>query len=186
MAIIKCKECGKEISEKAGQCPHCGFNYKKTKNKTFKIIVPILVSIVVFILGIILYTIINEVLQKKYELSDENAYEIYEILEKHQTDFKDPSSIIVENASACNNIWTVEIKATNSYGNYTSTKYLIVNDLFLDMNNFDKYFDTNEERLKALNFLLEQKQCIKDGNSIYISEEDINAINERLKRNFSN
>ena len=24
MALIKCPECGKEISDKAGACPHCG------------------------------------------------------------------------------------------------------------------------------------------------------------------
>jgi len=24
MAIIKCKECGKEVSNKAASCPHCG------------------------------------------------------------------------------------------------------------------------------------------------------------------
>lgn len=25
MSLINCKECGKEISESAGSCPHCGF-----------------------------------------------------------------------------------------------------------------------------------------------------------------
>ena len=25
MALIKCKECNKEISDKAKKCPHCGF-----------------------------------------------------------------------------------------------------------------------------------------------------------------
>lgn len=25
MSIIKCKECGKEISDKAASCPHCGY-----------------------------------------------------------------------------------------------------------------------------------------------------------------
>lgn len=29
MAIIKCKECGKNISSGASVCPHCGFNNKK-------------------------------------------------------------------------------------------------------------------------------------------------------------
>lgn len=24
MALIKCKECGKEISDKSDKCPHCG------------------------------------------------------------------------------------------------------------------------------------------------------------------
>lgn len=29
MALIKCKECAKEISDSAKQCPHCGFKKKK-------------------------------------------------------------------------------------------------------------------------------------------------------------
>ena len=29
MALIKCKECGKEVSDKALQCPNCGAPVKK-------------------------------------------------------------------------------------------------------------------------------------------------------------
>ena len=29
MALIKCKECGKEISSKATSCPHCGYKNPK-------------------------------------------------------------------------------------------------------------------------------------------------------------
>ncbi|MDR2077025.1 MAG: zinc-ribbon domain-containing protein [Desulfovibrio sp.] len=28
MAIIACPECGKEVSDKAADCPHCGFEMK--------------------------------------------------------------------------------------------------------------------------------------------------------------
>lgn len=31
MAIIKCRECGKEISTQADKCPHCGAKRKKIK-----------------------------------------------------------------------------------------------------------------------------------------------------------
>lgn len=31
MGLINCKECGKEISDKADSCPNCGFNLKKSK-----------------------------------------------------------------------------------------------------------------------------------------------------------
>ena len=34
MALIKCKECGKEISDKAKTCPNCG---NPTKSKRFDI-----------------------------------------------------------------------------------------------------------------------------------------------------
>ena len=31
MALIKCPECGKEISDKAASCPNCGFPISETK-----------------------------------------------------------------------------------------------------------------------------------------------------------
>ena len=31
MAIIKCNECGEEISDSAPSCPHCGCVYKKNQ-----------------------------------------------------------------------------------------------------------------------------------------------------------
>lgn len=33
MALIKCSECKKEISDTVSKCPHCGFNLKKDKIK---------------------------------------------------------------------------------------------------------------------------------------------------------
>ena len=31
MALINCPECGKEVSDKAGTCPNCGYPLKKNK-----------------------------------------------------------------------------------------------------------------------------------------------------------
>lgn len=45
MAMIKCPECGKEISDRAENCPNCGFILKK-KNK---LLIPMLVLIVLVI-----------------------------------------------------------------------------------------------------------------------------------------
>ena len=33
MALIKCPECGKEVSDRAGQCPICGFPIASEKSK---------------------------------------------------------------------------------------------------------------------------------------------------------
>lgn len=60
MALIKCSECGKDISEKAKKCPHCGVKpKKKTKNKLthiLKIIIAIilLIAIIVTIIVVII------------------------------------------------------------------------------------------------------------------------------------
>ena len=36
MALIECYECGKEISDKAPSCPHCGAPQLVSKNKELK------------------------------------------------------------------------------------------------------------------------------------------------------
>lgn len=64
MALIKCKECGKEISDKAKKCIHCGIDLKeknkkakvkdnKKKNKTF-IIIGGIILLAIAIFGIVL------------------------------------------------------------------------------------------------------------------------------------
>lgn len=46
MAIIKCKECGREISSKAKTCPGCGYkNKKKTSKLTWVILIIIICSL---------------------------------------------------------------------------------------------------------------------------------------------
>ena len=53
MALIKCKECGKEMSTNASSCPHCGYVYKKEGTSTKKIIIVTLITLaVLFILGL--------------------------------------------------------------------------------------------------------------------------------------
>ena len=52
MALIKCKECGKEISSTAFSCPHCGIEMrskKKSNGIVFDII--IIVSLIVYTIG---------------------------------------------------------------------------------------------------------------------------------------
>lgn len=55
MALIKCKECGKEISENAVNCPNCGHILKgKAKNKKLGVIVTLIASSISVILSILL------------------------------------------------------------------------------------------------------------------------------------
>ena len=51
MALIKCKECGKEISATALICPHCGFPNKK---KSKRVIIVIVIVLVIFLLAALL------------------------------------------------------------------------------------------------------------------------------------
>lgn len=55
MALIKCPECGKEISDKARRCVHCGVKRKKTqKRKLKKSAIIVMSSILVVLLGTII------------------------------------------------------------------------------------------------------------------------------------
>ena len=52
MSLIQCKECGKEISDKAKKCPNCGFpvcteNHKTSPTKHKHIIIPVLIFITI-------------------------------------------------------------------------------------------------------------------------------------------
>lgn len=55
MALINCKECGKEVSTEAKSCPHCGATENKTSDKYGKIAAFTIAGIIGFIvvLGII-------------------------------------------------------------------------------------------------------------------------------------
>lgn len=57
MALIKCPECGKEISDKAASCPNCGYeSFKKKKKITKKsaVIIGVIVAVIVFVIAMLL------------------------------------------------------------------------------------------------------------------------------------
>lgn len=47
MALINCKKCGKQISDKSNECIHCGYSIKQAYNN--KIILGTIISFVIFI-----------------------------------------------------------------------------------------------------------------------------------------
>lgn len=55
MALIKCKECGQQISNKAKICPHCGARVERVRWGITTIILCIIVFAGVYQLGIWLY-----------------------------------------------------------------------------------------------------------------------------------
>lgn len=61
MALIKCPECGNEISNTATQCPHCGFSMKKKTliNNYRKAIVGIITILVAVIIVLICKLYVN-------------------------------------------------------------------------------------------------------------------------------
>lgn len=65
MALIKCSECGKQISDKAKKCPHCGANNKiQSRKKDNKNILPIIICLLLACLliggGIFAYQVLKD------------------------------------------------------------------------------------------------------------------------------
>ena len=56
MALIKCPECGKEISDKAKKCPNCACSLKKNK----KVIIIVLSTIMLLTIGLIIFYIYSQ------------------------------------------------------------------------------------------------------------------------------
>lgn len=71
MALIKCKECGKELSDKAKICPNCG--YREQKPITKKTILTFgVIALIVALFGVILCFVGSKVQEKKeYKEYDE-------------------------------------------------------------------------------------------------------------------
>lgn len=75
MALIKCPECGKEISDTARKCPNCGFkakNINKNGGKKVVIISSVVFLSLLFIIGII-YLNSNTKKNEVYETAIVNA-----------------------------------------------------------------------------------------------------------------
>lgn len=53
MALIKCKECGKDISSNATSCPKCGIVLKQSPTSNNDIIIKIVTIIIGVIIAII-------------------------------------------------------------------------------------------------------------------------------------
>lgn len=86
MAMIKCPECGKEISDHAKVCPECGFAIKKKRGKVILIVAIAIIVLVIVSTAIVFIhrnkekqekiTSINEVIQEigKGNLPSQDAY----------------------------------------------------------------------------------------------------------------
>lgn len=60
MALIKCKECGKEISDKAKVCPNCGAPLEKGEfHKELTAAKRVLIVVIILLLIVILYFFIK-------------------------------------------------------------------------------------------------------------------------------
>lgn len=63
MALIKCKECGKEISDSVKSCPHCGYVYKK-EHSTIKTIIICVCTIIALVILVLIISLLPNYIGK--------------------------------------------------------------------------------------------------------------------------
>lgn len=72
MALIKCKECGHDVSSEASQCPNCGFPVKTSSNKSRKkwLVGGIVVLVTLSILIAVIYNSSFKIAMTSYDYKE--------------------------------------------------------------------------------------------------------------------
>lgn len=155
MAIIRCPECGKEISDRAAACPNCGnpilevkdiinnkelFNKKDfDKNELSTVNVKKKITSqkkIVFIVVVIAVIIFGVIANQNVLYGEDKA--AYDLLVKYSSNFENPSSVrLCSGTYVCvkledgtkTEMLTCKISATNGFGGTTTKYYNIVSTL---------------------------------------------------------
>lgn len=165
MALIKCKECGKEMSDTVKKCPHCGYvnkELKKEKNfiqKNKKLIIIIGIIIVVCIAGFVAYNIKAEQdrIQAEIQANTLNDDEkmVAKIVKKYQSSLKNPESMQIYEIRKYDSFVLMDTSGQNGFGGttrdvvaYSFDATYMGNDSKADRN-VTKYTST-EDRLEII------------------------------------
>lgn len=181
MALIKCKECGKKISNTSKKCPNCGYKIKKGSSNI----------VLSFIVGIIIIILLIVLIISKGSLSKEEKA-IFDSIVENKNDFKDPSSVKLLSATYCSEKSLIlTINAKNSYGGYVQDTYYVYNGNLLEEMDFDDILETyqdDKEELRRQYYIYQayeksveqiEKDCDSD-KIVNLSENAIKKINKKL------
>lgn len=92
MALIKCPECGKEISDTVKNCPNCGYKMKKKSEKKSKknlMIILFVILVVLIVGGVVAFKSVKE---RKKQLYYENI--VYNCMDKYRDELERPDSLV--------------------------------------------------------------------------------------------
>lgn len=137
MALINCQECGKEISDKANSCPHCGCPSVSTVTDEKQEIVvqrsrKISNKLIVIVIGVILVVVVGSVIYNvKVSLPKKNYEEAISFLEKGM--YKEGQEIL-QTLVGYEDVDTILRQIT-----YESYAYSCVNSLKKYLKNPDSY-----------------------------------------------
>lgn len=143
MALINCKECGKEISNTCKTCVHCGAKTETSKTNNKKLIRNISILIVFVLLIGFVFIFYNNT--SKAKLCNKSI----NILEKYKRDEIDTLKLIEELKALSDEASTLSKKETKTVNQLNlstlSTKlYLISNDISNTYYHLNQHNDTSD------------------------------------------
>lgn len=137
MALIKCPECGKEISSQVSTCPSCGYRLKKSK-------VPVIIAGLTLIVGVALAGWLICANNQNRELYQAQAQSVIDMISKIDGE---PLSNISEILEAKSQYDSLSANAQKFVSNYDvlSEAYSSLMDvnIKLDAINYRKYLDVS-------------------------------------------
>lgn len=127
MAMIKCRECGKELSNKADQCPHCGVKIKRTNMVTKAVAVLIGATVLISIFSSSGNSPAPAAPAKtSKQIADEKQSElrfnkIVAIAQTIKNAMRDPDSLVWESIRSNDDVSVIciEYRARNGFGGMT-------------------------------------------------------------------
>ena len=145
MALIKCPECGKEVSDKAKACPHCGFEIAQQKQNKSRLGCLFWLLIAVIFIGPCLAAIMNttETDSSSYYQSQQYKKQIQALQEikKHKQTLpplKDDAPQAVQEYLTSGLISKITLKGNKIYAYIDKNKFLSMKDLLLSLDSKEK------------------------------------------------
>lgn len=130
MALIQCKECGKDMSSTVNKCPHCGFvnkelrqdkmnNGKKFIRQHIKVVSIIVIVLLVVAAGFIAYNkkIENDIIQANALTEDEKM--VVAIVKKYKSALKNPESMQIFEIRKYDSFVLMDTSGQNGFGGST-------------------------------------------------------------------
>lgn len=138
MALIKCRECGKEISSTVKKCPNCGYKNEQLKEekkekrinfiKKYKKVITIIT--VVVIVGVVGIVVCNQQMAKRAEEErvqaeveantlNEDEKIVAKIVKKYQSALKNPESMQIFEIRKYDSFVLMDTSGQNGFGGIT-------------------------------------------------------------------
>lgn len=178
MALIKCPECGKEISSQVSVCPSCGYRLKKSK-------APIVITGVVALIVIVGSIILGYNYSQKAAICKQQAQEITEAINRIEGNPLDNIAYILDTKSRYDALDNASKKYVGNYDLLKSAyETLLTTKITLDKDNAFRYVDIS---VRLENYDKEKKAGLFTGLYDYkLSSDFIVSVKPKVNLVFNN